>query len=78
MISLLDTKFPIRSFIDGEDRRQATLFPPERVDVFNAEGSPTRVIDVFIDDLDLSVFGFGFLRLYPETRVVLLITRLRF
>jgi transposase len=44
-------------FIEGEDRRQATLFP-ERLDDYVAEDSPVRVIDVFIDDLDLSGLGF--------------------
>ena len=44
-------------FIQGEDRRQATLFP-ERLDDYIAEDSPVRVIDVFVDDLDLSGLGF--------------------
>ena len=44
-------------FIEGEDRRQATLFP-ERIDDYIAEDSPVRVIDVFVDDLDLSGLGF--------------------
>jgi len=44
-------------FIEGEDRHQATLFP-ERIDDYIAEGSAVRVIDVFIDDLDLSGLGF--------------------
>jgi transposase len=44
-------------FIEGEDRTQATLFP-ERIDDYVAEDSPVRVIDVFIDDLDVSGLGF--------------------
>jgi len=44
-------------FIEGEDRNQATLFP-ERLDDYVAEDSPVRVIDVFIDDLDISGLGF--------------------
>jgi transposase len=44
-------------FIQGEDRFQATLFP-ERLDDYVAEDSAVRVIDVFLDDLDLSGFGF--------------------
>ena len=44
-------------FIEGEDRRQATLFP-ERLDDYIAEDSAVRVIDVFVDDLDLSGLGF--------------------
>ncbi len=44
-------------FIEGDDRNQATLFP-ERLDDYVAEDSPVRVIDVFIDDLDISGLGF--------------------
>jgi transposase len=44
-------------FIQGEDRTQATLFP-ERLDDYVAEDSAVRVIDVFLDDLDLSGLGF--------------------
>jgi transposase len=44
-------------FIQGEDRSQATLFP-ERLDDYVAEDSAVRVIDVFIDELDLSGLGF--------------------
>ena len=44
-------------FIEGEDRRQATLFP-ERLDDYVAEDNAVRVIDVFVDDLDLSGLGF--------------------
>ena len=44
-------------FIKGEDRSQATLFP-ERLDDYVAEDSAVRVIDVFLDDLDLSGLGF--------------------
>jgi len=44
-------------FIKGEDRFQATLFP-ESLDDYVAEDSSVRVIDVFLDDLDLSGLGF--------------------
>ena len=44
-------------FIEGEDRTQATLFP-ERIDDYVTEDSPVRVVDVFIDDLDISGLGF--------------------
>jgi transposase len=44
-------------FIEGEVRNQAMLFP-ERLDDYIAEDSPVRVIDVFIDELDLSGLGF--------------------
>ena len=44
-------------FIEGEDRSQGTLFP-ERLDDYVAEENPVRVIDVFIDDLDISGLSF--------------------
>ena len=44
-------------FIEGEDRQPATMFP-ERLDDYVAEDSPVRVIDVFIDDLDISGLSF--------------------
>ena len=44
-------------FIEGESRHQATMFP-ERLDDYVAEDNAVRVIDVFIDDLDISGLGF--------------------
>ena len=44
-------------FIEGEARGQATRFP-ERLDDYVGEESAARVIDVFIDGLDLSGLGF--------------------
>ena len=44
-------------FIQGENRYQSTLFP-ERLDDYIVEDSAVRVIDVFIDELDLSGLGF--------------------
>ncbi len=44
-------------FIEGENRQQSTLFP-ERIDDYIGEASPVRVIDVFIDKLDISGLGF--------------------
>ena len=44
-------------FIEGDDRHQSTLFP-ERLDDYIAADSPVRVIDVFIDELDVSGLGF--------------------
>ncbi|MDH3693910.1 MAG: IS1182 family transposase [Gammaproteobacteria bacterium] len=44
-------------FIEGENRNQATLFP-ERLDDYIGEDSAVRVIDVFIDESDLSGLGF--------------------
>ena len=50
-------------FIQGENCYQSTLFP-ERLDDYIAEDSAVRVIDVFIDELDLSGLGF---RVEPQT-----------
>jgi len=44
-------------FIEGLDRSQGTLFP-ERLDDYVEDENPVRVIDVFIDDLDISGLGF--------------------
>jgi transposase len=44
-------------FIEGESRYQSTVFP-ERLDDYVGEDSAARVIDVFIDRLDLSGLGF--------------------
>ena len=44
-------------FITGESRTQATLFP-EQLDDYVSEDNATRVIDFFIDGIDLSVMGF--------------------
>jgi transposase len=44
-------------FIEGEDRRQGTLLP-EYLDDYVSEENPVRVIDVFVDELDLTALGF--------------------
>ena len=44
-------------FIEGENRHQSTLFP-ERVDDYVEEDSVVRVIDAFLDRLDISGLGF--------------------
>lgn len=44
-------------FIEGEARTQATLFP-ERLDDYIAEDNPIKVIDVFIDGINLASMGF--------------------
>ena len=44
-------------FIEGTCRTQATLFP-DRLDDYLTEENEIRVIDYFIDSLDLSSLGF--------------------
>ncbi len=45
-------------FIDGEDRRQPALLPPSLED-YVSEENPVRVIEVYIDELDLAALGFS-------------------
>jgi len=47
----------MKRFIEGEDRSQSTLFP-EHLDDYIAEDNPVRVIDVFVDELDLNQLCF--------------------
>ncbi len=44
-------------FIDGEDRMQLALLPHSLEDYVDEE-NPVRVIEVFIDELDLAALGF--------------------
>lgn len=44
-------------FVEGEDRSQSTLLP-ERLDDYVTEDNPVRVVDVFVDNLDLTALGF--------------------
>ena len=44
-------------FVEGEDRTQGVLLP-EFLDDYVAEDNPVRVIDVFVDELDLRALGF--------------------
>ena len=48
----------MKRFIEGEDRGQGTLLP-ELLDDYVAEDNPVRVVDVFVDELDLASLGFA-------------------
>ena len=48
----------MKRFVEGTDRRQSTLFP-ECLEDWIDEDNPVRVIDVFVEELDLSELGFG-------------------
>ncbi len=48
----------MKRFIESQDRRQATLLPDSLED-YVTEENPVRVIDVFIDELDLAAMGFA-------------------
>ena len=47
----------MKRFIQGECRTQSTLLP-ELLDDYIAETNPVRVVDVFVDELDLGKLGF--------------------
>src|SRR5436305_13680610 len=47
----------MKRFVEGIDRGQSTLFP-ECVEDWINEDNPVRVIDVFVDALDLAEIGF--------------------
>ncbi len=53
----------MKRFVEGVDRGQSTLFP-ECLDDYIGEDNPVRVIDVFVDELDLG--GLGFAGVEPE------------
>jgi len=50
-------------FIQGADRNQGYLLP-ERIDEYVCEDNPVRVIDAFVEELDLARLGFA--RLEPN------------
>jgi len=47
----------MKRFIEGEDRTQVTLLPACLEDYVEAE-NPVRVVEVFVDGLDLGELGF--------------------
>ena len=48
----------MKRFIEGQDRSQSTLFP-ESLEDYIAEDNPARVVDVFVEGLDLAKQGFS-------------------
>jgi transposase len=48
----------MKRFVEGEDRRQATLLP-DCLDDYVTEDNPVRIVDVFVDELDLAALGFA-------------------
>ena len=47
----------MKRFIEGADRNQVTLLP-ECLEEYIADDNPVRVVDAFVDELDLSELGF--------------------
>ena len=48
----------MKRFVEGRDRRQGVLLP-EYLDDYVSEENPVRVVEVFIDELDLAALGFA-------------------
>ena len=53
----------MKRFVEGLDRTQSSMFP-ERLEDWIHDDNPVRVIDVFVDELDLG--GLGFDRVAPR------------
>lgn len=47
----------MKRFVEGEDRSQAILLP-EYLEDYVSDDNPVRVVDVFVDELDLCGLGF--------------------
>ena len=47
----------MKRFIEGECRTQTTLLP-ESIDDYITDTNPVRIVDVFVDELDLGKLGF--------------------
>src|SRR5678816_1723094 len=48
----------MKRFIQGEDRSQVTLLP-ECLDDYIAEDNPVRVVDAYVEELDLEELAFA-------------------
>lgn len=48
----------MKRFVEGRDRRQGALLP-EHLEDYVSEDNPVRVIDAFVEELDLLGLGFG-------------------
>jgi transposase len=44
----------MKRFVQGDNRTQ-TILPPEALDDYVTDTNPVRVVDVFVDELDLSI-----------------------
>lgn len=48
----------MKRFVEGADRGQASLLP-ELLDDYVAEDNPVRVVEIFVEELDLAALGFS-------------------
>jgi len=46
----------MKRYVEGANRFQSTLFP-ESLEDYIAEDNPVRVVDVFVDELDLRTWA---------------------
>ena len=53
----------MKRFIQGQDRNQSTLFP-ESLEEYIGDDNTVRVVDAYVDELDL--FSMGFDRVRPK------------
>jgi transposase len=54
----------MKRFIECEDRKQGVVLP-EYLEDYVSDENPVRIIDVFVDELDLGALGFS--GIVPET-----------
>ncbi len=47
----------MKRFVQGDDRTQSFLLP-EALDDYVTDTNPVRVVDIFVDELDLQKLGF--------------------
>jgi transposase len=47
----------MKRFVQGDNRTQSFLLP-ESLDDYVSDTNPVRVVDVFVDELDLQKLGF--------------------
>ncbi|MCF8381961.1 MAG: transposase [Bacteroidales bacterium] len=59
------TKHPEHRYIKGLDRSQGFLLPPSLEELVEAD-SPVRVVDAFVDSLDVAKLGFTHIRRRPK------------
>lgn len=56
-MDILNSEVNMSRFIEGQDRQQVTLLP-ESLDDFIAEDNTARIVDAFINELDLAALEF--------------------
>ena len=61
----------MKRFVAGADRAQSTLLP-ESLDDWVDESNPVRVIDAFVDALNVAELGFGGVELRRATGLIIL------